>query len=145
MPELLLSGASRELRATSLGFRVPAPRTVVKTRTTEIRTERVEVQDPQTGQVRVMGRSMRFRRTFGRRSSRRGAPPSRAPTRRSRSRMPLSERGPMTTWWPSLPSSIVAGAQEGSDDGSWSARPGPGRLHGRGHSRGSASRTHWQI
>src|SRR6266571_2528759 len=55
MPELLLSGASRELRATSLGFRVPAPRTVVKTRTTEIRTERVEVQDPQTGQVRVYG------------------------------------------------------------------------------------------
>ena len=37
----------------SLGFRVPAPRTVLKTRTTEIRTERVEVQDPQTGQVRV--------------------------------------------------------------------------------------------
>jgi len=28
---------------------------VVKTRTTEIRTERVEVQDPQTGQVRVYG------------------------------------------------------------------------------------------
>ena len=55
MPELLLSGASRELRATNLGFRVPAPRTVVKTRTTEIRTERVEVQDPQTGQVRVYG------------------------------------------------------------------------------------------
>src|SRR2546426_3287973 len=39
----------------SLGFRVPAPRTVLKTRTTEIRTERVEVQDPQTGQVRVYG------------------------------------------------------------------------------------------
>ena len=28
---------------------------MVKTRTTEIRTERVEVQDPQTGQVRVYG------------------------------------------------------------------------------------------
>src|SRR5439155_9276230 len=55
MPELLLSGASRELRATNLGFRVPAPRTVLKTRTTEIRTERVEVQDPQTGQVWVYG------------------------------------------------------------------------------------------
>src|SRR5205809_5379028 len=92
-----------------------------------------------------MGRSMRFRRTFGRRSSRRGAPPSRAPTRRSRSRTPLSERGPMATWWPTLPSSIVAGAREGSDDGSLSARPGPGRLHGRGHNRGSASRTHWPI
>src|SRR2546428_12722155 len=39
----------------SLGFRVPAPRTVLKTRTTEIRTEGVEVQDPQTGQVRVYG------------------------------------------------------------------------------------------
>jgi hypothetical protein len=37
------------------GFRAPARRTVVKTRTTEIRTERVEVQDPQTGQVRVYG------------------------------------------------------------------------------------------
>src|SRR5207245_2315767 len=45
------SFAQRILRA--LGFRVPAPRTVVKTRTTEIRTEGVEVQDPQTGQVRV--------------------------------------------------------------------------------------------
>lgn len=47
------SFVQRILRA--LGFRVPAPRTVVKTRTTEIRTERVEVQDPQTGQVRVYG------------------------------------------------------------------------------------------
>ena len=45
------SFVQRILRA--LGFRVPAPRTVVKTRTTEIRTEGVEVQDPQTGQVRV--------------------------------------------------------------------------------------------
>ncbi len=39
-----------------LGFGVPAgPRTLVKTHTTEIRTERIEVQDPQTGQVRVYG------------------------------------------------------------------------------------------
>ena len=47
----------RILRA--LGFRVPAPRTVVKTRTTEIRTEGVEVQDPQTGQVREVPADIR--------------------------------------------------------------------------------------
>src|SRR5438874_11769885 len=43
----------------SLGFRVPAPRTVLKTRTTEIRTEGVEVQDPQTGQVREVPADIR--------------------------------------------------------------------------------------